>query len=65
MRALFQISVLFLALGSLSPAPEVLEIKEHLNSHGINYLLNVGPDGLGRIPAPAIDILKEIGKKSK
>ena len=46
-------------------AERVLEIKEHLNSHGINYLLNVGPDGLGRIPAPAIEILKKIGKLSK
>ena len=39
-------------------ANEVRRIREHLNSRGINYLLNVGPDYLGRIPAPAIDILK-------
>ncbi len=25
---------------------------------GINYLLKVGSDYLGRIPAPAVDILK-------
>ena len=31
--------------------------REHLDSLGINYLLNVGPDALGRIPAPARDIL--------
>ena len=41
---------------------KVREIKEHLNSRGVNYLLNVGPDHLGRMPAPAIDILKEVGK---
>ena len=41
---------------------EVCKIKNRLNSGGINYLLNVGPDYLGRIPAPAVDILKEVGK---
>jgi alpha-L-fucosidase len=42
-------------------AERVFEIKEHLNERGINYLLNVGPDGLGRIPAPTIDIFKKLG----
>jgi len=37
---------------------EVRRIREHLNSRGINYLLNVGPDYLGRIPGPAVDILR-------
>lgn len=38
--------------------PETIKrIREHLNSRGINYLLNVGPDYLGRIPAPAVDML--------
>ena len=32
--------------------------REHLNALGINYLLNVGPDALGRIPAPAQRILR-------
>ncbi len=45
-------------------ARRVLELKEHLNSRGINYLLNVGPDCLGRIPAPAVDILTEVGRLS-
>lgn len=45
-------------------ADEVLRLKNHLNSRGINYLLNVGPDGLGRLPAPAADILKEVGKRA-
>ena len=32
--------------------------RERLNALGINYLVNVGPDGLGRLPGPAMDILK-------
>jgi len=43
-------------------AKTVKQIKEHLNARGINYLLNVGPDYLGRIPGPAVDILREVGK---
>ncbi len=43
-------------------AKRVLELKEHLNSRGINYLLNVGPDHLGRIPAPSVDILRAVGR---
>lgn len=41
-------------------AERVNEIREHINSLGANYLLNVGPDYLGRIPAPAVDILKSL-----
>lgn len=44
-------------------ADEVLRLKHHLNSLGINYLLNVGPDHLGRIPAPCIEIFREVGKR--
>lgn len=44
---------------------EIIKIKEHLNKRGVNLLLNVGPDCLGRIPAPSAEILKEIGKKLK
>ncbi len=43
-------------------AERLSEIKKSLNERGINYLLNVGPDHLGRIPAPAVDILKKVGK---
>ena len=43
-------------------AATVRRIKDHLNSRGINYLLNVGPDYLGRIPGPAVDILRQVGK---
>jgi len=46
------------------PAEEVLRIKSHLNARGVNYLLNVGPDALGRIPAPSVDILKSVGSPS-
>ena len=46
-------------------ADELLKLKEHLNSRGINLLLNVGPDYLGRIPAPSVEILKEMGRKLK
>ncbi len=49
-------------------APEQIAAnKKHLNDMGVNYLLNVGPDGLGRIPSFSIDILRrarEIEEKS-
>ncbi len=47
------------------PAEKVLELKRHLNSRGVNYLLNVGPDHLGRIPGPALDILRKVGEAEK
>ncbi len=43
-------------------AEKVKEIKERLNSRGINYLLNIGPDYLGRLPAPSTDILRRLGE---
>ena len=46
-------------------AEEVIKLKNHLNSRGVNYLLNVGPDPLGRIPVRAREILDEVGKKLK
>ena len=36
----------------------IREIRAHLNSLGINYLLNVGPDALGRIPADSQAIFR-------
>ena len=36
--------------------------KKKLNGMGINYLLNVGPDGLGRIPLASQKILREVAK---
>lgn len=45
-------------------SPEtVLEILEKCNSRGANMLLNIGPDHLGRLPAPSLDILKELSKR--
>ena len=46
-------------------AEEIIRIKNHLNERNINYLLNVGPDYLGRIPAPCQEILKAVGKITK
>ncbi len=46
-------------------ADRIIAIREHLRSHGVNYLLNVGPDYLGRIPAPSVDILREVGRRSR
>ena len=42
-------------------AEKVRATREHLKALGANYLLNVGPDALGRIPAPAAQILREAG----
>lgn len=36
---------------------EVIKRRNRLNSFGANYLLNVGPDGLGRIPSFSKEIL--------
>ena len=37
---------------------QIAGIHRKLQSIGANYLLNVGPDGLGRIPGKSIDILR-------
>ncbi len=42
---------------------EVKARREKLNSMGINYLLNVGPDGLGRIPSFSAEILLKAAVK--
>jgi len=46
-------------------ADEILRIKNKLNGMGINYLLNVGPDSLGRIPSFSEEILREVGRRLK
>ena len=46
-------------------ADEIYAMKEKVNACGVNLLVNVSPDYLGRIPAPQVDILKELGKKVK
>ena len=45
---------------SYKSAEEISEMKKDLNDKGINLLLNVGPDHLGRFPGPAVEILKNI-----
>ena len=40
-------------------AKEIRRIREHLAARHANYLLNVGPDPLGRIPAKSEEILRE------
>ena len=49
---------------NIKTADEVLRLKEHLNSRGVNYLLNVGPDGLGRIPKSSVDVLRELAERN-
>ena len=46
-------------------ADKIMELKNRLNGVGINYLLNVGPDHLGRIPGPSTEVLREVGKRLK
>ena len=41
------------------------ENRRHLNSLGINYLINVGPDHLGRIPGPSLDLLRRASELYK
>ena len=41
---------------------QVLSILNKCNRRGANMLLNVGPDALGRFPAPAIEILNSLSR---
>ena len=43
-------------------AETVIARREKLNANGINYLLNVGPDGLGRIPSFCREVLGKAAK---
>ena len=43
---------------------QILAIKRKLHSLGVNYLLNVGPDPLGRINAESQSILREVARRS-
>ena len=47
------------------PAEEVIRLRRHLNERGINYLLNIGPDPLGRLPSPAVDIIRQVGASGR
>lgn len=42
---------------------EVRDILARCHACGANLLLNIGPDPLGRLPAPAVDILHALGDK--
>ena len=44
---------------------EVFEMLNDINGKGGNFLLNVGPDGNGEIPAESVKILLEVGKMLK
>ncbi|MCM1070427.1 MAG: alpha-L-fucosidase [[Clostridium] fimetarium] len=44
------------------PAETLIHNLVDIVSKGGNFLLNIGPDGKGNVPAPNIDRLKEIGK---
>ena len=46
-------------------AEEVLKIKRHLNERGVNLLLNIGPDHLGRFPAGAVKVLRDLAEMRK
>lgn len=41
-------------------AERVPEIKRRLNSRGVNMLLNIGPDPLGRFPSGAVKVLRDL-----
>ena len=43
-------------------AETVVDRREQLKAKGINYLLNVGPDGLGRIPSFCREVLRKAAK---
>lgn len=43
-------------------AGEVISLLTRLAARNVNYLLNVGPDHLGRIPAGAQNVLKRVGE---
>lgn len=45
-------------------AQTLLAERDALNARGINYLLNIGPDHLGRIPGPALKVLRELAERN-
>ena len=46
-------------------AEEVISLLTRLASRNVNYLLNIGPDHIGRIPAAAQNVLKTGYEKSR
>ena len=45
---------------TLKSVDELFGMYEMSVGHGSNFLLNIGPDHLGRLPKPAVDILKKM-----
>ena len=43
----------------------IAQRRARLNSIGVNYLLNIGPDGLGRIPSFSVEALKKAAELMK
>ena len=44
---------------------EIVGIREKCRKIGSNYMLNVGPDPLGRFPVAAVDILNGLARFGK
>ena len=44
-------------------AEVVYDKLKEINNNGGNLLLNIGPDGNGKVPQESVDILLEVGKK--
>jgi len=44
---------------------DIIRLSLKIASRGGNYLLNIGPDGLGNVPKESIDILDEVGNYIK
>lgn len=41
---------------------DIIRLLLKINSRGGNYLLNIGPDSLGRVPEGSINVLDQVGK---
>ena len=42
-------------------AEKIIQLLVKINSRGGNYLLNIGPDGTGKVPDESIQILDQVG----
>lgn len=40
---------------------EIIQLLVKINSRGGNYLLNIGPDGTGKVPEASIEVLDRVG----
>jgi alpha-L-fucosidase len=46
-------------------AQTVFDMLKDINTKGGNFLLNIGPDGNGKVPEKSIQIISEVGEKIK